>query len=57
MTKCLEKLKNPLFFGYFGPILPFFGRKKELSEKLGLINFYTITYHFAKNQKKLMSGS
>ena len=57
MTKCLEKLKNPLFFGYFGPILPFFGRKKELSEKLGLINFYTITYHFAKNQKKLLSGS
>ena len=41
----------------FWPFFPFFFKKKNFLEKLGSVSLdFTIIYHYAKNQKKLISG-
>lgn len=43
------------FFGHFSPFLK--KKKKKILEKLGHFSLdFTIIYHYAKNQKKLISG-
>ena len=53
MGKVGKTFLKKLVFDHFSPFL----KKKKNLEKLGSVSLdFTIIYHYAKNQKKLISG-